>query len=40
MVEVRCPRCGAVVKVPIEKAERDYKATCPNGHEIELAKAL
>lgn len=39
-IEVRCPECGAVVRVSVEKAERDNKATCPKGHEVPLAKAL
>ncbi|MBX3213153.1 MAG: hypothetical protein KF850_14050 [Labilithrix sp.] len=39
-VEVRCPECSAKVSVPREKAERDFKATCPNGHEVPLVKAL
>ena len=39
-VEVRCPECGAAVRVPIAEAERTNKATCPNGHEVPLAKAL
>ncbi len=40
VIEVRCPECGATVRVPREKAEREYKATCPKGHEIELVKAI
>lgn len=40
IVEVRCPSCDARVRVPVEKAERDYKAKCPNGHEVPLVKAL
>lgn len=39
-IEVRCPECGAIVRVSVEKAERDNKASCPNGHEVPLAKAL
>jgi hypothetical protein len=39
-IEVRCPECGAVVRVPEKKAERDYMAKCPNGHEVPLAKAI
>jgi len=39
-IEVRCPECGAVVKIAREKAERDMKAKCPNGHEVPLAKAI
>ena len=39
-LEVRCPECGASVRVTVEKAERENKAKCPNGHEIPLAKAL
>lgn len=39
-IEVRCPECGAVVRVSVEKAERDNKAICPKGHEVPLAKAL
>jgi predicted RNA-binding Zn-ribbon protein involved in translation (DUF1610 family) len=40
VVEVKCPQCGAVVRVPEAQAERDYKVKCPNGHEVPLAKAL
>lgn len=40
VVEVRCPECNATVKVAREKAERDFKAKCPNGHEVALVKAL
>ncbi|HVH40790.1 MAG TPA: hypothetical protein VM925_00555 [Labilithrix sp.] len=39
-VEVRCPECNAKVRVSREQAERDYKAKCPNGHEVALVKAL
>lgn len=39
-IEVRCPECGAVVKIAREKAERDMKAKCPKGHEVPLVKAL
>jgi len=40
IVEVRCPECQEKVRVPREKAERDFKAKCPNGHEVTLVKAL
>ena len=40
IVEVRCPECGATIRVAREKAERDFKATCPKGHEVPLVKAL
>lgn len=40
IVEVRCPECHEKVRVPREKAERDFKAKCPNGHEVPLVKAL
>ena len=40
IIEVKCPKCNAVVRVPREKAEKEYKAKCPKGHEVELAKAL
>lgn len=39
-IEVRCPECGATVRVDLTEAERTSKATCPNGHEVPLAKAL
>ena len=39
-VEVRCPECGAPVRVSVAEAERTNKASCPNGHEVPLAKAL
>jgi hypothetical protein len=40
VIEVKCPDCGANVKVDREKAEREFKATCPKGHEIQLAKMI
>lgn len=40
VVEVRCPECGATVRIPEKQAERDMKAKCPKGHDIPLAKAL
>ena len=39
-IEVKCPDCGAVVRVAVAEAERTNKAKCPNGHEVPLAKAL
>ncbi|MCL2724204.1 MAG: hypothetical protein FWD69_07165 [Polyangiaceae bacterium] len=39
-IEVTCPECGAIVRVPIEEAEREMRARCPNGHDVELAKML
>ena len=39
-IEVRCPECGAVIRVAVAEAERTNKATCPKGHEVPLAKAL
>ena len=39
-IEVRCPECGAAVRVAVAEAERTNKANCPNGHEVPLAKAL
>jgi len=39
-VEIRCPECGAIVNVPLEKAEREMRARCPNGHDVPLVKAL
>jgi hypothetical protein len=39
-VEVRCPECNEKVCVSREKAERDFKAKCPKGHEVPLVKAL
>ena len=40
IIEVKCPDCGAVVRISREKADREMKAKCPNGHEVPLAKAL
>lgn len=40
IVEVRCPECGAAVRLPRTQAEREYKAKCPKGHEVPLVKAL
>jgi len=40
LIEVRCPECGAVVKIPEKEAEEKQRARCPNGHDIPLAKAL
>lgn len=39
-IEVKCPACGAVVRISEAKAEREMKAVCPKGHEIPLARAL
>ena len=39
-VQVTCPKCGAVVKIARAKAEKENRAQCPKGHEIELFKAL
>lgn len=40
IIEVPCPECREVVKIDREKAERDFKAKCPNGHEVQLVKGL
>ena len=40
IVEVRCPECNVKVRIAREQAERDFKAKCPNGHEVPLVKAL
>ncbi|MCL2778514.1 MAG: hypothetical protein FWD73_10960 [Polyangiaceae bacterium] len=40
LVEVKCPECGEVVRVPFEKAEREMRARCPRGHDVPLVKAL
>ncbi len=40
VIEVRCPECREIVRIAREKAEREYKAKCPNGHEVPLVKAL
>lgn len=40
IVEVRCPSCNEKIRVAREKAEREFKAKCPNGHEVPLVKAL
>lgn len=40
IVEVICPECHEKVRVAREKAEREFKAQCPNGHEVPLVKAL
>jgi hypothetical protein len=40
ILEVRCPTCDAKIRVRRDKAERDFKAKCPNGHEVPLVKAL
>ncbi|MCA9586665.1 MAG: hypothetical protein KC657_15025 [Myxococcales bacterium] len=39
-IEVRCPVCGKTARVPAKQAERDFKARCPDGHEIPLVKAI
>jgi RNase P subunit RPR2 len=39
-IEVKCPECGAVVRVPLEKAEREMRAQCLRGHDVPLVKAL
>ncbi|MBS2014000.1 MAG: hypothetical protein JST00_14010 [Deltaproteobacteria bacterium] len=40
LIEVRCPECGAVIKLTEREAEEKNSATCPKGHEVPLAKAL
>lgn len=40
VVEVECPECGAVVRVARDVADREMRAVCPEGHEIQLFKAL
>ena len=40
IVEVTCPDCNAKVRIRRKDAERDYRATCPNGHDVPLVKAL
>mgnify|MGYP001070989603 CR=1 FL=1 len=40
IVEVRCPTCNEKIRLSREKAERDFRATCPNGHDVPLVKAL
>ncbi len=40
VIEVRCPECNALVRIARARAEADFKAKCPNGHEVPLAKAL
>jgi phage FluMu protein Com len=40
IVEVRCPKCNEKVRVARATAEREFKAKCPNGHEVALVKAL
>lgn len=40
IIEVRCPQCQETIRIPREKAERDFEATCPNGHRVPLVKAL
>jgi len=40
IIEVSCPKCHEKVRITREKAEADYKAKCPKGHEVPLAKAL
>jgi len=38
-VVVRCPQCGAEVKVD-EKAQQLMVVKCPKGHKIDLVKAI
>lgn len=40
IVEVRCPECDAKIRLARTEAERNFKAKCPNGHEVPLVKAL
>lgn len=40
IIEIRCPECGAVIRIPERQAEKEMKARCPNGHEVPLARAL
>jgi phage FluMu protein Com len=39
-VEVQCPECKKMVRVSKTQAEKNMKTKCPNGHEIQLIKAL
>ena len=39
-IEVRCPTCDALVRVPRETAEREMAARCPKGHPIVLFGAI
>lgn len=39
-VEIQCPECKKMVRLTKTKAEHDMKVKCPNGHEIQLMKAL
>ncbi len=38
-IKVRCPKCNAEVKVD-EKSRMAMIVTCPNGHKVELVKAI
>jgi hypothetical protein len=39
-IEVRCPTCKEKIRISREKAERDFRAKCPNGHDVPLVKML
>ncbi len=39
-VQVKCPECKELVKIPKGDAERDMSARCSRGHIIPLVKAL
>ncbi len=39
-VEVRCPECGAVVRIAVAEAEKTFTAKCPKGHDVPLVKAF
>jgi len=38
-ITVRCPQCGAEVKVD-DKARETMVVKCPKGHKIDLVKAI
>ncbi len=40
IIELRCPDCGAVIRIPEKEAEEKNVAKCPKGHVVPIAKAL
>ena len=40
VMEIRCPKCKATVKITVSEAEAGMKVKCPKGHDVPLVKAL
>ncbi|HWL85537.1 MAG TPA: MJ0042-type zinc finger domain-containing protein [Polyangiaceae bacterium] len=40
VMEIRCPKCKAKIKVTVSQAEAAMKVRCPKGHDVPLVKAF